>query len=158
VSDSAGTHALHLEPVWRDRADFIIDAPIPDGVSKQYEQLWARRVSTLEFEICCIPFFLYDLSLGDVVGTVPDHGQGYILDRVIRPSGRFTFRVFFGHSFRPREEIVEQIRAMGSLVEWSSVNMVAVDALDDKQAATLADFLAAREDEGKLIYETGRTR
>ena len=45
-----------------------------------------------EFEVCCIPLLLYDISLGDIVATDAD----YLLDRVVRPSGRYTFRVWFG--------------------------------------------------------------
>ena len=48
-----------------------------------------HRYEWKHFEVCCIPFFLYDVSLGDVVATNPD----YVLDRVVRASGRYTFRV-----------------------------------------------------------------
>jgi hypothetical protein len=37
------------------------------------EQLWARQVGDRRFEICCIPFFVYDMALGDVVETDANH-------------------------------------------------------------------------------------
>jgi hypothetical protein len=42
--------------------------------------LWARQVGDRRFEICCIPFFLYDVALGDVVET----DENYSLVRVVR--------------------------------------------------------------------------
>ena len=46
---------------------------------------------------------------------------------------------------------------MGSLHEWSSRNLLAVDAADQEHAHLFADFLAEREKAGQLIYETGRS-
>ena len=47
------------------------------------EQLWARRVDDEHHEICCIPFFVYDLALGDTVEVDADH----LVTRVVEPSG-----------------------------------------------------------------------
>jgi hypothetical protein len=77
--------AVHSDPVWRERADFIIGAPVPE--EGRAEQLWARRLGEpLLFEICCIPFFLYDVALGDVIQT----DASYELARIVKPSGRFV--------------------------------------------------------------------
>ena len=53
-------YALHMNPVWRDKANFIIDAELGEGQGK-YEQLWVRKIENQEkqFEVCCIPAFLY---------------------------------------------------------------------------------------------------
>jgi Domain of unknown function (DUF4265) len=154
----SGREAQHLEPVWRDRSDFIIAADVSaysDLVDR--EQLWARQVSKDRFELCCIPFFLYDVALGDLVETAPAGGRRYMVSRVVEPSGRFVFRVWFGESFHPRQEIADELVAMGALVEWSSVNMFAVDAADADHALQVADVLFAHEQAGRLVYETGRS-
>ena len=91
---------VHQDPVWRERSNFITAAPIPDGGDIETEQLWARKDDD-GLEICCIPFFVYDLALGDVVETDDD----YLVRQVVRQSGRFVFRVWFGESFHPRDEI-----------------------------------------------------
>ena len=142
-----GREAVHQEPVWRDRSNFIIAAEIPGGGETKTEQLWGRQRGGHRFEICCIPFFVYDLSLGDVVETDED----YIVRRVVEPSGRFVFRVWFGESFQPRGEIADELKALGSLVEWSSRNLLAVDAVDGEHAQLVADFLAERERLGHLV-------
>lgn len=148
---AAGIDAIHSDPVWRDRANFIIGAPLPE--ERRAEQLWAQQVGDQQFEICCIPFFLYDVALGDVVET----DAGFDLVRVVRPSGRYVFRVWFGESFQRREHIADQLGALGALLEWSSANLLAVDAADEPRAEMIAEFLAEEQHAGRLMFETGRS-
>lgn len=152
---TAEKFSTHSEPAWRDKADFVINAKLPE--EGRFEQLWSRQVSENTFEVCCIPFFLYDVALGDVVQTREALGRRYVLDRVVQPSGHFVFRAYFGRSAHPREEIVERLAELGAVVEWSSATLLAVDALDIDHAQQIADLLQARADLGQLIFETGRT-
>lgn len=148
------TEARHSNPVWRDRADFIIGARIdPGDTNVDVEQLWARRLRPPRFEICCVPFFVYDLALGDIVDTT----DNFDVTRVVEPSGRFVFRVYFGATPWPREELARELIDRGALIEWSSLNLLAVDARDSAHASQIADLLQAQEGEGRLQYETGRT-
>jgi hypothetical protein len=119
---------VHQDPVWRERANFIIHAALPEkDRPNRFEQLWARQLGDDRFEVCCIPFFVFDIALGDVVATAPRDGRKYIVNRVIEPSGHYVFRVWFGQSFYPRDEIAGRLTALGSLIEWSSRNLLAVD-------------------------------
>jgi len=146
--------AVHQDPVWRDRANFIIAAELTGTSSDvKTEQLWARRVDTHQFEICCIPFFVYDLALGDIVET----DDAYLVRRVVEPSGRFVFRVWFGESFHPRDEIAAQLVELGAVIEWSSPNLLGVDAADEELARMISGWLLEREEQGQLVYETGKT-
>jgi hypothetical protein len=148
------TEAIHSEPIWRDRANFIIATAIDSGNTDfATEQLWARRVDDSHFELCCIPFFAYDLALGDVVET----DNTYMVRRVSTESGRYVFRVHFGDSPYPRDEIACELTARGALLEPSSTNLLAVDARDRVHAERVAAFLQEQEDLGRLIYETGRS-
>ncbi len=71
---------VHDTPAWRDRADFIIAAQLREADQpKRWEQLWAGQLGDAEFEVCCIPFFVYDLALGDVVATEPADEQEYVV-------------------------------------------------------------------------------
>lgn len=149
---------VHPEPIWRDRSNFIITGELPVGDSPHdTEQLWARRVSGDTFELCCIPFFLYDVALGDVVATRPAGDRRYVLNRVIRPSGRYVFRVWFGATPYPRDEIATDLEELGALLEWSSDNMVAVDAPSIARAQPIADYLLDAQQNGRLMYETGKS-
>ena len=150
--------AQHSEPVWRDRSNFIIAADISSqGTAASREQLWARQISENQFELCCIPFFLYDVALGDIVETEATGPRKYLISRVVKPSGRYVFRVWFGESFQPRDEIAHALENLDALLEWSSQNLLAVDARDATHSKVIADFLADRESKGQLIYETGKS-
>jgi len=147
--------AVHENPVWRDKANFIIRAPLEkDGGRSEWEQLWALRLDERRFSLCCIPFFARDLALGDEVETDAD----FVLSRVIRSAGQTTFRIWFGGQAEgTRRELVREIEAMNPLMEWSSDNLLALSAPDGTEAQKLADYLQSREEQGLLKYETGRS-
>jgi hypothetical protein len=150
--------ATHSEPAWRERSNFIIATAIDSAnTDVTTEQLWARKVDDSHFELCCIPFFAYDLALGDIVRTEPRGERKYMVAEVTQPSGRYVFRVFFGDSFYPRDEVAGELATRGGLLEWSSTNLLAVDARDRVHAQELAAFLQEQEDLGRLIYETGKS-
>jgi hypothetical protein len=153
-----GEVVVHVAPVWRERSNFIIAAALPGAdQQKRFEQLFARQVGDDRFEVCCIPFFLYDVALGDIVETSPTCDRRFELDSVVVPSGRFVFRVWFGESFHPRGEVEEELSELGALLEWSSANLLAVDAADGAHAQLIADYLASQEHVSRLMYETGRS-
>lgn len=148
--------AVHENAVWRDKSDFIIRAYLEENEGRnEWEQLWAKRVDDRRFSLCCIPFFAYNLALGDEVET----DGNYVVQGVIKPSGQFTFRVWFGDSTEPgiKDEVLRQLAAMDALFEWSSANLLAISAKDADQAQEVADYLYARQNGGDLTYETGRT-
>jgi hypothetical protein len=149
--------AVHQNPIWRDKADFIIAAYLgkKDG-RNEWEQLWALRVGERRFFICCIPFFASDLALGDEVETDADH----TVLRVVVPSGQETFRVWFGDSTCPgiREEVVRHMESQAVGVEWSSENLLALSASNEEQAQKVADYLHSRQVAGHLLYEIGRAK
>jgi hypothetical protein len=94
--------------------------------------------------------------LGDIVETELIGARRYVVNRVVRSSGRYVFRAWFGESFQPRDEVADALTDMGALLEWSSVNLLAVDASDGTHAKRIADFLSDRESRGQPIYEAGR--
>lgn len=152
---AAEKFSTHAEPIWRERANFIINAPLPEP--GRFEQLWTRKIDENQFEICCIPFFLYDVALGDTVETAPQGGRQYVLSRVLRPSGRYVFRAFFERpQYRYRDAAVEALEALGAQVEWSSPSLLAAD-VEASAAQQVADLLHNLEQQGQLVYETGKT-
>lgn len=145
--------STHSEPVWKDRANFIVNAELPEP--DRLEQLWTRQLSDNTFEVCCIPFFLYDVALGDVVETQPRGSRTYVLSKVVKPSGRYVFRVHFKNRAIGRS-VADELAQLGTLLEWSSPSLLAVDAADDAHAQTVANYLHQGEREDRLLYETGK--
>lgn len=43
--------SIHREPAWRDKANFVINAKLPE--EGRFEQLWTRQVCEDTFELCC---------------------------------------------------------------------------------------------------------
>ena len=147
----------HLNPIWRDKTDFIIGAKCNfkhSGFDEDWEQLWNRKISEFRFEICWIPFFLYDISLGDEVVT----GKDFMITKVVKPSGHYTFRVWFGDSKVPniREIVLDEIIHIGCLFEWYSENLLGIDCRKE-DAQKVADLLYEKENKGLFNYETGKT-
>lgn len=152
---------VHNDPAWRERADFIIAARLEESDVKQklrWEQLWAKQLDHNRFEVCCIPFFIYNVDLGDEVETTDLEIKKYVLNRVLKKSGRFTFRIWLSPAAK-RELIIEEIKDLGCLIEerWPGSRLLAIDASDDASAKTLANLLQDRQLQGLLNYETGRT-
>jgi hypothetical protein len=148
-------YAVHIDPVWRERANFVINASINIGGDEQFEQLWVRQLPEGTFEICCIPFFVYGLSLGDVVSTVTGLGHDYLFDRVVEPAGHHTYRVYFDKSFTDQDEVIRAVSSIGALVERSSTNLMAVDANDADLARLVDGLLLQWQLAGKLVFESG---
>lgn len=147
--------ATHTDPVWRDRADFIINARLPEG--GRLEQLWAQKLADDRFVLCCIPFFLYDVALGDVIETESMDEWPYLMRRVLAPSGRAVFRAHFARSqLKFRAGVAKSLEELGASLEWSSPGLVAID-IDGSSSRRVADFLQEREDARWLEYETGRS-
>lgn len=148
----------HLSPAWQDKADFIIKGRTEDDLPKAWEQLWAKQLGTNSFQICCIPFALYGIDLGDIVAT----DDYYVVVEVIEPSSHSTFRVWFEEEEsvtereRNRERVLKTVKdRLGCLVEWYSRNLLAIDAQDANQAEELAAFLHHMARPSTIIFESG---
>jgi hypothetical protein len=97
------------------------------GGGDNYEQLWAKRVGEDRFEVCCIPFFVYDLALGDVVRA--DARTGYVIQSVEQRSGNRVVRV----AVKPSEDVEAMHLRLHNLLgkheylhEWFAPGYVAV--------------------------------
>ncbi len=138
---------------WRDKSNFIIGAHSEKEDQEVIEQIWSKQITDFTFEICCIPFFTYNISLGDIVKT----DTNYKISEVIQPSGHYTFRVWFGDSSVPniRETVVSDVTKMECQIEWYSENLLAIDASSILTAQPLADYLQEKENRMELHFETG---
>jgi len=147
--------AVHVKPVWRDRANFLIEARIPDseGHHIQREQLWVRQLESQSFELCCIPFHLNDVALGDVVRT----NERFEMEGVVWRTGHATYRVWFGDQPASPTDVEAAVKAIGGATEWSGSQLMAIDAPDSAVSQAIADYLCALQRDGQLEYETGDT-
>lgn len=146
--------AVHRNPLFRDRADFIISAYLGEKDShSEWEQLWVKRLGERRFSLCCIPFFSYDLALDDEVET----DENYVVKTVVKASGQHTIRIWFGNSPSPavKVDVLQRLEKLGVQLEWSSDNLLAISACNSERAQEVQNYLYTRQSAGDLIYETG---
>jgi hypothetical protein len=148
--------ATHQSPVWREKADFVIQASLASfGMPNRWEQLWARRVSKTGFEICCIPFFTYGIALGDTVATETGQDFEYVVQRVVTKSGHKTARVAVidpGAASRLHDEIHRKL-AKSFPHEWYAPGYVAVDIAGTDQEAAITELFSEYTKRGEVSYE-----
>lgn len=117
----------HSAPVWGTKSNFIIRVSLNDsGMTGGTEQLWARQIDQLTFEVCCIPFFAYGLALGDVVECSPE----FTIQTRLNCSGHQTLRVAiadFENQHKIHEALHGWVLTTGLLHEWYSQGYLAVD-------------------------------
>lgn len=150
---------VHPNPAWGDSANFIIRGRIDTGDSgsgPSIEQLWARQIDEFQFVVCCIPFFVYNLALGDVVTTGTFGEDKYVIDSVVEKSGRFVFRAWLSQ-LSDVDELSGLLTNEGCLVERpsDSSRLLALDAATEQMAQRIADILQELEDSDRIHYETG---
>jgi len=122
------------------------------------EQIWLRSLPAVGFEICCIPFRVYGITLGDVVELDSD-GKRIIDVRV--KGGHRAFRVFFSPTPSSseleivRDRIHEIANSDDLLVEWSGDRHVAVDVSPTHDIERLWQEIQPEVRNGSALWEWG---
>jgi hypothetical protein len=154
ASDKEEFIAVHLNPIWRDQSNFIFQAQIKNEKSNgkyEWEQLWGKQIAPYRFVVCCIPFFIYNLDLGEEVET----NENYIFRKVIRRSGQTTFRVWFDSlDAKTRLGLFNELDGLDVLMELYSEKLLAI-SVRDADAQKVADYLQSKEGNSLIQYETG---
>jgi hypothetical protein len=127
--------ATHSNPVERPVPSFMLQARLSDvgADGHNFEQMWSKRVGEDLFEVCCIPFFAYDLALGDVVRADPS--GDCVIQSVERRSGNGLVRVAVK---RPEDleamhvRLHDLIGRLEYLCEWFAPGYVAVNLEPDR--------------------------
>lgn len=84
---------VHGEPVNRpDPAHIAMVDLAPFGFRGQMEQLWLRPLGDDQYEVCCLPFRVCGLAMGDIVSLDADARR---VNGVVRSCGNRLFRIFF---------------------------------------------------------------
>ena len=119
----------------------------------RYEQMWTRTEDGVRHELCCIPFFPYGLSLGDVITLMSEDTY-----RVESKSGHRTIRIAFTdeHSaHRFHDELHGGLVAIGVATEFRGPHggYGAIDISDDGQAAAVIKLLGPLVSSSLLLWE-----
>lgn len=146
------SYATHPNPARRKEANFLIAVEI-DGNEKnrKWEQLWCEQLDSYRFKVSCIPFFTWEIDLGDEVETT----EKYIFTRVIKPSGFKTHRIWFGDATEyDGSQVAMHLEKLGAEVEWSSKNLLAISVSSAEINVEVLNYLFDQHTQKKLIYES----
>ena len=150
--------ATHADPAWMAHANFIIVADLNDhGMQGRLEQLWAKKISEVEFVICCIPFFTYGIALGDRVFTSEREERRYVIDGVREKAGRHISRLWLKDVDEAgRAEIKTFVQQQGLLSEWYSMDLMALDIpVDPEIEKRIRSFLKQYAERCGALVENG---
>ena len=141
----------HLNPTKRSTSNYIkiIDLENP-AFGYAREQLWLKKLKDNSYQVCCIPYLIYDVCLDDVVSIADGH------IRIVKKSKRFGFRVIVSPD--KAEELMMILHKNNYTFEHEQDHsLIAVDALSIKYAKELSNLLSSLLND-KLIkeYETIR--
>jgi hypothetical protein len=149
--------AVHLSPVWRKKANFLIQAELSAvGLPGKWEQLWARQLDNGRYELCCIPFFAPGLALADQVDVAPKEGKEYVVHSLIAASGRVAARVAFVNDAvfdQLAHQLIDEMRATNCLFEWHTTRYLAIDIADRRAFQHMNKVLADYGSAGNIKYE-----
>ncbi len=145
--------ATHAVPAWRRKANFIIRADLAmHGMPERLEQLWARKIDVYTFEICCIPFFTYGFTLGDIVETNAE----YTIQKIVEKRGHISLRAAVTR-LENQDEIHETLHAWvdstGLLYEWFSPGYLSVDLPPDARRDDVISHLDSLVKSGEVAIE-----
>lgn len=142
--------ATHTEPVGRGRANFIVRLDLAQhGMPGYYEQVWTRTEDERLFELCCLPYFTYGQSLGDILEVTLGTGQHAAQAK----SGHRTIRLNF--TDRQHARALHDLLAvqLGCLVEFFSLRYGAIDLDNGADADSAVALLTRLHDAGDLGWE-----
>lgn len=129
-----------------------------DEDGPKWEGLLAARDDAGTAMVLSVPFFVYDLALGDEVSTVESAEGALVAETPMRRSGDLTFRVVFeGDADERWQELMRDLEPWSCWFDVRSPRFVAISA-PSEHAQAVADYLHGREQRGELQYETGQTK
>jgi hypothetical protein len=123
-----------------------------------WESMWAISVSSDEFEIDNIPFYVRGISCGDVVRAKRSDAGEWLYVELIEASQNSTVRVFVSS---PSEAsfYIDSLVTMGCDCERSNITrLFTVHVPNGCALKPILEFLSKAESEGKLEYEEGAIR
>lgn len=144
----------HAEPVGRDRTNYIVRLDLANhGMPGSYEQMWVRTEDQRLFELCCIPFFTYGQSLGDILEVTPGTGRHRVHAKGGHRTIRFNFTDRHPAPVQHNNLHAALVGQLGCLVEFSSPRYGAIDLDTSTDADSVIALLDPLQREGHLIWE-----
>lgn len=122
------------------------------------ESFWAQPLGNDLYELRNVPFAAYGLNYLDVVHATSDSNPRHKpeIDRVVRRSGRTTFRLLFLGTPSPQQQhkFLAPLRALGISGERGGKFFYAMDVSPQIDQTNVLRHLDALRDAGVVLYES----
>ena len=120
----------------------------PAGV----ETLWAVPQGNGRFRVDNTPFFVREISDGDIVSATQIDGEWWF-DAVVEPSGHSTLRIIL-FELEQVEPVTGQLMELGCSYEGSHIpNLVAIDVPPDASIVLIFQYLEELRQQSILEYQ-----
>lgn len=120
-----------------------------------YENLWATPLTRKRYRLESIPFFVYGVSMHDIVTASPDDDGVLQFGRVLKSSGNRTLRARsddLAKSARLRKKIVADLTRLGSNVEELRSRLLGINVPPTVDLETVKDYLT---NDARVSWEYG---
>ena len=153
-------YVQHQSCAWAEKVNFITHIQGPYGPIEETgdefivrEQVGCRKISPIELELCCLPFFVYGYRLGDILEIDP---ATYEVKGIIQKSSRYSYRIFFHCPNAEVVRIADHCKTeFGALFEWYNSLHCAVDIATTEHATAFCDVMRNHVAEKVLEFEDG---
>jgi hypothetical protein len=116
----------HDPNAWSAAADSVVEAQSPFDPTV-FELLPCRRVADDRFEVCCIPFHLSDVALGDEIVAERNAEGRLTLREVSARRGRRVMSVWVRSPDFDARELARRLTDLGAEVEVGADRMLVMD-------------------------------
>lgn len=159
MNPSGSKFLTHTNPAKRGERNYIARADLaPFGFPGLFEQMWLGDLGQGVYEVRCIPFRVYGLALGDLVGISSD---GTLINSLLRSSGNRVLRILVIPSLTKERLAVISVslgmaaERLGLLFEWSGDRHVSIDIPKGLNVDELMDLARGYVEQGEAYWEWG---
>ncbi|MEX5636182.1 DUF4265 domain-containing protein [Parafrankia sp. FMc2] len=153
--DPQPSFIIHDRPVVRPDPAYIATVDLaPFGFYGQMEQIWLHPREGERYEVCCLPFRVYGLAMGDIV--LLDANARTVVS-IAEFSGNRSLRIFIPYAVpaerfhAAREAVLFAVHDANLMSEWSGERHVAVNISPKQSMAGILEVI--RDLDGVVAWE-----
>jgi hypothetical protein len=121
-----------------------------------FEGIWARKLSTNQYQIDNIPFYAYGLNNNDIVEVEPSDNT---VMRVLKHNGHSTYRIRLstGKNFSDFQTVWPELDKLGCSFEGTTKEeaLFSIDVPERQNVRAVYNILQHYESEGLWEFEEG---
>lgn len=137
---------VHHHPALGEKVDSAVNAELrklkgEPASKRRFEKLATRKIADNVYEVCCIPFLIPDLALGDEIEADTFGSPDLVMKKVRKRSGNSTFWVYFkvpysnaARQTEQHQQVLQKLAELNCFVEGAHAGLIAFNAQDVMQA------------------------